>query len=112
MKFVFEQAKAETRDVLKRISKTNLRPMARALAKIAYANPHIVITTALAQIEVYDSIADTFVEGARYFTDLGYDRLTWALFSSMARVGRSRVQAGGIFTSKRLAALASGDTTS
>jgi THO complex subunit 2 len=107
MKFVFELAKAETRDVLKRISKTNLRPMARALAKIAYANPHIVITTALNQIEVYDSIADTFVEGARYFTDLGYDILTWALISSMARAGRSRVQEGGIFTSKWLAALAS-----
>ena len=107
MKFVFEQARAETRDVLKRISKTNLRPMARALAKIAYANPHIVITTALGQIEVYDSIADTFVEGARYFTDLGYDILTWALISSMARRGRSRVQEGGIFTSKWLAALAS-----
>ena len=107
MKFVFEQAKAETRDVLKRISKTNLRPMARALARIAYANPHIVITTALNQIEVYDSIADTFVEGARYFTDLGYDILTWALISSMARAGRSRVQEGGIFTSKWLAALAS-----
>jgi len=107
MKFVFEQAKAETRDVLKRISKTNLRPMARALAKVAYANPHIVITTALNQIEVYDSIADTFVEGARYFTDLGYDILTWALISSMARAGRSRVQEGGIFTSKWLAALAS-----
>lgn len=107
MKFVFELAKAETRDVLKRISKTNLRPMARALAKIAYANPHIVITTALNQIEVYDSIADTFVEGARYFTDLGYDILTWALISFMARAGRSRVQEGGIFTSKWLAALAS-----
>ena len=107
VKFVFEQARAETISVLKRISKTNLRPMARALAKIAYANPHIVITAALGQIEVYDSIADTFVEGARYFTDLGYDILTWALISSMSRRGRSRVQQGGIHTSKWLSALAS-----
>lgn len=106
MKAVFEHARAETRDVLKRISKTNLRPMARALAKIAYANPHVVITTALNQIENYDSIAETFVEGARYFTDLGYDILTWALISAMARAGRSRVQSGGMFTSKWLVALA------
>lgn len=99
-------ARAETKDILKRISKTNIRPMARSLAKIAYANPHIVITTALAQIEVYDSIAEVFVEGARYFTDLGYDVLTWALISSMARAGRSRTQDGGIFTSRWLIALA------
>lgn len=107
MKLAFEYARTETKDILKRISKTNLRPMARSLAKIAYANPHIVITTALNQIEVYDSIADTFVEGARYFTDLGYDILTWALISAMGRAGRSRTNTGGMFTSKWLVALAS-----
>lgn len=106
IKAAFDQAKAETKDILKRISNTNVRPMARALAKIAFANPHIVITTALTQIEVYDSIAEVFVEGARYFTDLGYDVLTWAIVSSMAKAGRSRIQEGGIFTSRWLLALA------
>ncbi|KEF60472.1 uncharacterized protein A1O9_02033 [Exophiala aquamarina CBS 119918] len=105
IKAAFDQAKAETKDILKRISNTNVRPMARALAKIAFANPHIVITTALPQIEVYDSIAEVFVEGARYFTDLGYDILTWAVVSSMARTGRDRIQEGGMFTSKWLIAL-------
>lgn len=106
VKAAFDQARAETKDILKRISNTNVRPMARALAKIAFANPHIVITTALTQIEVYDSIAEVFVEGARYFTDLGYDVLTWAIVSSMAKAGRSRTQEGGIFTSRWLSALA------
>lgn len=105
IKAAFDQAKAETKDILKRISNTNVRPMARALAKIAFANPHIVITTALPQIEVYDSIAEVFVEGARYFTDLGYDVLTWAVVSSMAKTGRNRIQEGGMFTSKWLIAL-------
>ncbi|OAP65686.1 hypothetical protein AYL99_01658 [Fonsecaea erecta] len=106
VKSAFDQARAETKDILKRISNTNVRPMARALAKIAFANPHIVITTALTQIEVYDSIAEVFVEGARYFTDLGYDVLTWAIVSSMARTGRNRTQEGGIFASRWLSALA------
>ncbi|EXJ91033.1 hypothetical protein A1O1_04140 [Capronia coronata CBS 617.96] len=106
VKAAFDQAKAETKDILKRISNTNVRPMARLLAKIAFANPHVVITTALTQIEVYDSIAEVFVEGARYFTDLGYDVLTWAIVSSMAKAGRSRIQEGGIFTSRWLSALA------
>ncbi|OCT50361.1 tho2 protein [Cladophialophora carrionii] len=105
VKAAFDQAKAETKDILKRISNTNVRPMARALAKIAFANPHIVITTALTQIEVYDSIAEVFVEGARYFTDLGYDVLTWAIVSSMAKTGRNRTQEGGIFASRWLSAL-------
>ena len=105
VKAAFDQAKAETKDILKRISKTNVRPMARSLARIAFANPHIVISTALTQIEVYDSIAEVFVEGARYFTDLGYDVLTWAIVSSMAKTGRNRTQDGGIFASRWLSAL-------
>ncbi|RVX71179.1 hypothetical protein B0A52_03545 [Exophiala mesophila] len=105
VKAAFDLAKAETRDILKRISNTNVRPMARALAKVAFANPHVVVTTALPQIEVYDSISEVFVEGARYFTDLGYDVLTWAVVSSMARTGRQRIQEGGMFTSKWLIAL-------
>ncbi|KAK5083084.1 THO2 plays a role in transcriptional elongation [Lithohypha guttulata] len=105
MRSAFELARAETRDVLKKISKTNVKPMARTLAKIAYANPHVVITAALPQIESYDSIADVFVEGSRYFTDLGYDVLTWALVESMEKDNRVGVQADGIFTSKWLTAL-------
>ena len=106
MKAASDQAKAETRDTLKRLSRTNVRPMARALARIAYSNPHIVINTAISQIEVYDNLAEVFVEGARYFTDLGYDVLTWSLISALGRAGRSRVQESGLVTSRWLTALA------
>jgi THO complex subunit 2 len=106
IKTATDQAKAETRDTLKRLSRTNVRPMARALAKIAYSNPHIVINTAISQIEVYDNLAEVFVEGARYFTDLGYDVLTWSLISALGRAGRSRVQESGLVTSRWLTALA------
>lgn len=101
----FNQAKAETKDVLKRLSKTNIRPMARALAKIAYANPGIVITSAINQIESYENLIEVVVECARYFTNLGYDILTWALISSLGQKGRSRVQQGGLLTSRWLNAL-------
>jgi THO complex subunit 2 len=106
VKTAADQAKAETRDTLKRLSRTNVRPMARALAKIAYSNPHIGINTAISQIEVYDNLAEVFVEGARYFTDLGYDVLTWSLISALGRAGRSRVQESGLVTSRWLSALA------
>jgi THO complex subunit 2 len=105
IKSAFDLARAETKDVLKRLSKTNIRPMARALAKIAYANPGIVINVAISQIESYENLIEVVVECARYFTYLGYDILTWALISSLGQKGRSRVQEGGLLTSRWLNAL-------
>lgn len=106
IKAAFDQARAETKDVLKRLSKTNIRPMARSLAKIAYANPGIVINVAISQIESYENLIEVVVECARYFTYLGYDILTWALINSLGQKGRSRVQEGGLLTSRWLNALA------
>ncbi|KAI9873157.1 MAG: THO complex subunit 2, partial [Pleopsidium flavum] len=105
IKAAFDQARAETKDVLKRISKTNLKSMARALAKVAYASPGIVFTVAIGQIESYDNLVEVVVECARYFTYLGYDVLTWSLMSSLGAKGRERVQADGMLTSRWLAAL-------
>ena len=105
IKSAFEQTKAETRDVLKRISKTTIKPMARALAKVTYASPGIVFSVAISQLEAYENIVDTFVECARYFTYLAYDVLTWSLMSSLGAQGRNRLQADGMLTSRWLAAL-------
>lgn len=105
IKAAFEQAKAETKDVLKRISKTSVKPMARALAKVAYASPGVVFAVAIAQIESYDNLVETVAECARYFTYLGYDVLTWSLMSSLGGRGRTRVQADGMLTSRWLAAI-------
>ena len=105
IKSAFDQVRAETKDVLKRISKTNLKPMARALAKVATASPGVVFSVAMAQIESYDNLVEVVVECARYFTYLGYDVLTWSLMSSLGARGRNRVQADGMLTSKWLGAL-------
>lgn len=105
IKSAFDQAKAETKDVLKRISKTTIKPMARALAKVAYASPGVVFQVAIAQLESYENIVDAVVECARYFTYLAYDVLIWSLMSSLGGTGRNRVQADGMLTSKWLAAL-------
>ena len=102
----FDQARAETRDVLKRISKTSVKPMARALAKVAYASPGIVFQVAIAQMESYDNLVETVVECARYFTYLGYDVLTWSLMNALGGRGRTRLQADGMLTSKWLSVLA------
>ncbi|KAI9731768.1 MAG: THO complex subunit 2 [Cirrosporium novae-zelandiae] len=104
IKLAFDQARAETKDVMKRISKTNTKPMARALARVAYSSPGVVFNVAISQIESYDNLVEVVVECARYFTYLGYDVLTWSLMSALGQ-SRSRVQADGMLTSKWLAAL-------
>ncbi|MCJ1307637.1 THO complex subunit 2 [Agyrium rufum] len=105
IKAAFDQCRAETKDVLKRISKTNVKSMARALAKVAYSSPGIVFSVAIGQIESYENLVEVVVECARYFTYLGYDVLTWSLMSSLGTKGRLRVQADGMLTSRWLAAL-------
>ncbi|KAK8221219.1 tho2 protein [Phyllosticta capitalensis] len=105
MKSAFAQSTAETKDVLKRISKTNTKQQARALAKVAYSSPGIVFRVALNQIESYDNLVEVIVECARYFTYLGYDVLTWSLMNSLGGKGRDRVQADGMLTSRWLQAL-------
>lgn len=105
IKAAFESVKAETKDVLKRISKTNVKPMARSLARIAYSSPGVVFQVAIAQIESYDNLVETVVECARYFTYLSYDVLTWSLLSSLGGPGRVRVQQDGMLTSRWLSAL-------
>ena len=105
IKSAFDRTRAETKDVLKRISKTTVKPMARALSKTAYASPGIVFAVAIAQLESYENIVDTVVECARYFTDLAYDILVWSLMSALGSTGRTRVQSDGMLTSKWLAAL-------
>ncbi|EFR00616.1 THO complex protein subunit 2 [Nannizzia gypsea CBS 118893] len=106
IKSAFDLARAQTKDSLKRLSKTNLRPMARTLAKIAYANPGIVINVAISQIESYENLIEVIVECARYFTFLGYDVLTWALVNSLGQKGRNRMQASGLLASRWLNSLA------
>ncbi|KAL8743285.1 MAG: hypothetical protein Q9190_004345 [Brigantiaea leucoxantha] len=105
MKAAFDRTKADTRDVLKRISKTNIKPMARALAKVVYSSPGISFQVAINLIEAYDNFAETFTECARYFTYLAYDVFSWSLITAISGSGKSRVQQDGMLTSKWLQAL-------
>ncbi|KAL8935005.1 MAG: hypothetical protein Q9211_004929, partial [Gyalolechia sp. 1 TL-2023] len=105
IKAALDRARSETRDVLKRISKSNLKSMARALAKIAYSSPGAVFQLAISQIEFYENFAETFTECARYLTYLAYDVFNWALLSAVGGAGKSRVQADGMLTSHWLQSL-------
>lgn len=102
----FARTRSETNSVLKRLSLQNLTAMAKKLAKTAYSSPGVVFKTAFDQIEAYPNLIQAFVECARYFTELGYDVLTWSLMSALGGKSRSRTQEVSVLlTSKWLQAL-------
>ncbi|GAB7357378.1 hypothetical protein MBLNU459_g8320t2 [Dothideomycetes sp. NU459] len=103
----FNLTKAETKDVLKRISKTNVRAMGKALSKVAFSSPGVVMQVAIHQMESYDNLIDVVVECVRYFSMLGYDVLVWCLMNALGGGNRNRVQADGMLTSAWLRALSS-----
>ena len=84
------EAEKETKDLLKRISKTNVKQMARSLAKVAMSNPGTVFSAVLTQIEAYDNLVDCVVDAARYFTVLGYDVLVWTICTQLGVGGEGR----------------------
>lgn len=96
------ETEKDTKDLLKRISKTNVKQMARALAKVATGAPGTVFSVALGQIEAYDNLVDVVVDAARYFTNLGYDVLTYTMLISLGNEGKSRIQGDGMATSRWL----------
>ena len=102
----FDVTKVETKSVLKRISKTNIKQMARALSKIATPSPGIVFMTAINQIEAYANLSSIFVDCARYFSDLGYDVLTWSLLNALGSQDRDHSKEYGVFAKRWLSALA------
>lgn len=73
LKIKIQAVEKETRDLLKRISKTNIQQIARQLAKVATSNPVTVMQVVLKQVEGYDNFIECIVDAARYFTPLGYD---------------------------------------
>ena len=71
----------KTRDLLKRISKTNVTKMSMQLAKIATSNPVTVMQIVLGQVEGYDNLIECVVDAARYFTPLGFDAVGFCVLN-------------------------------
>ena len=82
-----------TKDILKRISKTNAKDFGRLLAKSSHTNPCIVLTIALNQIESYDNLVEVVIEASRYFTMLTFDVLSFVLVSLLSADGKEKLKA-------------------
>lgn len=95
LKFASSKAEKDTKNVLKRLSNTNVREMMRKLAKVSYSNPISCFKVFIGQVESYDNLATLVVEAARYFTDMGWDVFPFIIMIQMTS-GRGTQQMDGL----------------
>lgn len=96
IQIAYGKAEKSTKDILKRLSKENVRPMMRRLAKTSFANPLPCLLTILQQIESYDNLIPLVVDTAKYFNQYGWEALTLAILMRLSASGRSSIQQDGL----------------
>ncbi|KAI7358386.1 hypothetical protein D0862_00421 [Hortaea werneckii] len=101
----FNYNRAEVKEVLRRISNDNAKTQARALGKIAYSTPGVLITFMINQLESYSNMIPALVECTKFFPKLAYDVMIWCLIKALSGQGRDRMQGDGMLTSPWLQAL-------
>lgn len=107
VRLFYGRAEKATKNVLKRLSKENVKPMMRRLAKISTSNPLPCFLTILQQIESYDNLNALVVETAAFFNEYGWDNLILAILMRLTTAGRSNLQANGINERQWIQSLAS-----
>ncbi|KAJ6762448.1 THO COMPLEX SUBUNIT 2, partial [Salix koriyanagi] len=102
-----QTAKLDTRRILKRLAKENLKPLGRMVAKLAHANPMTVLRTIVHQIESYRDMISPVVDAFKYLTQLEYDILEHVVIERLAQGGRDKLKDDGLNLSDWLQSLAS-----
>jgi THO complex subunit 2 len=95
LKLKASEADKETKGILRRISKEDVKRFGRALAKISTSNPLVLWTIAINQIENYENFVEVVVDAAKFCTNLGYDVLVFIILSSLANPFKTRVKEDG-----------------
>ncbi|CAM9002540.1 unnamed protein product [Rhodiola kirilowii] len=102
-----QTAKLDTRRILKRLAKENLKQLGRMVAKLAHANPMTVLRTIIHQIEAYRDMITPVVDAFKYLTQLEYDILEYVVIERLAQRGRPKLKEDGLNLSDWLQSLAS-----
>lgn len=102
-----QTAKLDTRRLLKRLAKENLKPLGRMVAKLAHANPMTVLRTIVQQVEAYRDMITPVVDAFKYLTQLEYDILQYIVIERLAQGGRAKLKDNGLNLSDWLQCLAS-----
>ncbi|KAL6543872.1 hypothetical protein OROGR_010369 [Orobanche gracilis] len=102
-----QTARLDTRRILKRLAKENLKQLGRMVAKLAHANPMTVLRTIIHQIEAYRDMIAPVVDAFKYLTQLEYDILEYVVIERLVQGGREKLKDDGLNLSDWLQSLAS-----
>ncbi|KAL5722007.1 THO complex subunit 2 [Ranunculus cassubicifolius] len=102
-----QTAKLDTRRILKRLAKENLKQLGRMVAKLAHANPMTVLRTIVHQIEAYRDMITPVVDAFKYLTQLEYDVLEYVVIERLVHESRDKLKDDGLNLSDWLQSLAS-----
>jgi THO complex subunit 2 len=105
VKAAFDHNRAESKDVMRRITNENVKYYSRTLGDISYSSPGVLIMFMINQLESYTNMIPALVECTKYFPKLAYDVMIWCLINSLSGNGRDRIQPDGMLTSSWLQAL-------
>ncbi|MCL7046579.1 hypothetical protein MKW94_030124 [Papaver nudicaule] len=102
-----QTAKLDTRRILKRLAKENLKQLGRMVAKLAHANPMTVLRTIVHQIEAYRDMIAPVVDAFKYLTQLEYDILEYVVIERLTHDKRDKLKDDGVNLCDWLQSLAS-----
>ena len=91
----------DTRRILKRLAKENLKQLGRMVAKIAHADPMTVLR------EAYKDMITPVVDAFKYLAQLEYDVLEYVVIERLAQGEREKMKDDGLSFSDWVQSLAS-----
>ena len=100
-------AEKQIKNIMKRVSKENVKPIGRSIGKITHSSPGFLFDYMLVQIQVYDNLIHPVVDSLKYLTNLSYDVLGFCLIESLANAEKKRVKHDSTSISSWLQSLSS-----
>lgn len=85
----------ETKRILRRISKENVKQFGRMLGKLCHGNPCVAYHVVLEQLQVYENLIGPVVDCFRYISEMGFDILCFSLIEALSNPGKSRLKPDG-----------------
>ena len=80
---------------MQRISKENVKPTSRALAKLSHSAPGLLFDYVLSQIQLYDNLIGPVVDSLKYLTNLSFDVLGYSIIEALNNPEKDRTKHDG-----------------
>lgn len=91
------QVTSDVKALMRRLSVDNVKTQGRALNKLIYTNPLVVLNVTLEHVQMYDSFIMLIPEMLKYVTEMGYDVLNYLIVATLANESKDRVKKGAGF---------------